>query len=208
MTEIDLREIEKIETKNIVKQPDWFYHGFNFSRTANIIENGILAKKHLYFPCPNIGINGKHYISVAKDINGAKRAFTIYKIDRPLAILEGIKVIECKKSKVYRLFINTPLPFRYSPWSDEYQVYSKIQPDKIIGIECMVYAWAEQGDISKLRRFRKMIEIMKELDRQLPIYDFSREKDDLVHEVDKEAFLEVSESLKENDQLSSLGIKL
>lgn len=213
MEEIDLREIERIETKSIVKKPDWFYHGFYFESTAGIIENGILARKHLNFFCKsdNIGNNGTHYISVVKEINDANRGFSMYKHiknHRPLVILKGIKAIKCRESSLYNKFINTPLPFRYSPWSEEYQVYSKIQPYKIIGIECMVYAWAEQGDIFRLRRVRQMLELMKQLDSQLPVYDFSREKDGLVNEVDKEAFLEVSKSLKENEQLSSLSIKL
>lgn len=203
METIDLKEIETVE-KKVVKNPDWFYHGYDFGNTAKILEKGILAKKHLDFQKGNFGLNGKHYISVAKDINEGWRALTKYKNNGPVAILDGLKVIECKYSKLYKLFIYTPLPFRYTEWPDEYQVYSQIQPDKIIGIECMVYNWTEQGNIFLLKRFRTMLEVMKELDSQLPIYDFSRQEGDNVHELDKEAFLELSKRLINNTTSISL----
>ena len=53
-----------------------------------------------------------------------------------------------------------------------------------------------------------MIETMQQLDCDLPIYDFSRQEGDNVHELDKEEYLEVTKSLKANDLLSALGIIL
>ncbi len=155
------------------------------------------------FPCPNFGLNGKYYVSIAKDIDGEDRALTRYKNSGPLVILDNLKVIKCKKSNFYRLFNRTPLPLRYTAWSDEYQVYDKISPDKIIGFECMVYDWAKSGNLFLLKRFRTMLEIMQQLKCELPIYDYSREEENVVHELDKEAFLEISKPLK-NQGLSSL----
>lgn len=40
-----------------------------------------------------------------------------------------------------------------------------------------------------------MLEVMQSLDSNLPIYDFSRQEDGIVHELDKEAFLELSKHL-------------
>ncbi len=207
MGKIEASEVEKIET-NFVKNSEWFYHGYDFCFTEDIIKKGILARK--YLSCPDEdGLNGKHYVSIAKDIEGEKKALTRYKHQGPLAIMdESLKVIECKQSKFYELFRYTRLPFRYTEWSDEYQVYSKIKPNKIIGFECMAYLWAKEGNIALLRRLRMMIEIMQKLNCDLPIYDFSRQEGDNVHELDKEAYLELSKTLKENDLLSALGITL
>ena len=207
MGKIDLKDIDQIE-KSFVKNPDWYYHGYDFASTSDIIEEGILARKYLSCQDPD-GLNGKHYVSIAKDIEGEDRALNRYKYNGPLAILdENLKVIECKHSNFYKIFRYTMLPFRYTDWSDEYQVFSKIKPDKIIGFECMAYLWCKEGNIDLLRRLRTMIETMQQLDCDLPIYDFSRQEGDNVHELDKEEYLEVTKSLKANDLLSALGIIL
>ena len=207
MGKIDLNEIEQLET-SVIKNPDWYYHGYNFAFTSDILKEGILARK--YLSCDDEdGLNGKHYISIAKDIEGDKKALTRYKHQGSLAILdEKLKVIECKKSKFYELFRYTMLPFRYSSWSDEYQVFSKIKPKNIIGFECMAYLWAKEGNIALLRRLRAMIETMQHLQCDLPIYDFSRQEGDNVHEIDKEGYLELTKSFKDHDILSALGITL
>ncbi len=192
MDSIDLGELDKIEKDIIIKNADWYYHGFDFALMSDILEEGILSKRHLNFSCPNFGLNGKYYVSVAKDITGKDCALPYYQKSGPLVILDNLKVIKCHKSNFYRLFKYTPLPFRYTAWSDEYQVYDKISPDKIIGFECMVYDWAKNGNLFLLKRFRTMLEIMQQLKCELPIYDYSREDEDVVHELDKEAFLEIS----------------
>ena len=207
MGTIDLKDIEQIE-KEVIKNPDWYYHGYDFASTSDILKEGILARK--YLSClDEDGLNGKHYVSVAKDVEGKNKALTRYKHQGPLAILnENLKVIECKHSKFYELFRYTMLPLRYTHWSDEYQVFSKIKPNKIIGFECMAYLWAKEGNIALLRRLRTMIETMQKLDCDLPMYDFSRQEGNDVHELDKKGYLEVTKSLKPNDLLSALGIIL
>ena len=184
-------KIKKIETKTINKNPDWFYHGCDFGNIPNILKDGILAKKYLDYPCPNFGLNGKYYISVAKDTNLSDNALDQYKYKGPLVVMDNLKVIKCKESKLYKLFINTQIPLRYTVWSDEYQVFSKITPDKIIAIECMAYEWTKHGNILMLKRLRKMIEVMNSLNSKLPIYDYSREENGIVHELDKEAYLKL-----------------
>jgi len=195
MEEFDLSKIEKIETENIMKDLNWFYHGFDFGNIAEIMNKGVLAKKYLDFPVQNFGLNGKHYISVAKDTNQPGNALNKYKRTGPLVILDDIKAIKCQKKKIYYPFRLTALPFRYTEWVDEYQVYSKILPEKFIGLECMVYDWTRENNLFLLKRFREMLMVMKALDIQLSIYDFSREKDNMIHELNKEAFLEVSKCL-------------
>lgn len=207
MEKIDLREIEKIEKDSVIKNTDWYYHGFDFAYTSDILKEGILAKRHLGYACPNFGLNGKYYISVAKDITGDDLALSSYKQYGPLAILDNLKVIKCKKSQLNRLFIYTPIPLRYSAWSDEYQVYDKIAPEKIIGFECMVHEWVKKDNIFLLRRLHTMIEIMQLLDCNLPMYDFSRQEGDNVHELDKEEYLKLSESIVDNSIESTLGLK-
>lgn len=44
------------------------------------------------------------------------------------------------------------LPLRYSTSEDEYQVYSKILPEKFVGIECMAYAWCKSNNIFLLKQ--------------------------------------------------------
>lgn len=195
MEEFYLREIEKMETKSVQKDPDWFYHGFDFGRAEDILSNGILAKKYLDFPVQNFGLNGKHYISIAKDIDQPGGALNRYKNAGPLMIIDNVKAIKCENKKLYYPIRFTRLPFRYTAWSDEYQVYSKILPDKFVGIECMVYDWSKSNNLFLLKRLRYMLELMKTMDTKLPIYDFSREEDGMVHELDKESFLELSNQL-------------
>lgn len=192
---IDLKEIEKIETGNIVKNLNWYYHGFDFGDTVNIMKKGILAKKYLDFPEPIYGNNGKHYISLSKDTASFDDAFNNFKSVCPMIILDNLEAIECKDNLLYYFFRFTPLPFRYSFWRGEYQVYSKILPDKFIGIECMVYEWAKDDKLFMLKQFRCMLEMLRSLEIQLPIYDFSREEDNLVHQIDTDAFLELSKQL-------------
>lgn len=195
MEKINLNEIEKIETRNVVKNLNWFYHGFDFGNIAKIMENGILAKKYLDFSSPNFGDNGKYYISLSKDTNRVFTAFRQYNQMGPMIIVDNIEAIKCRKNMLYEWLRFTPLPFRYSGWDDEYQVYSKILPDKFVGIECVLYDWAKDNNLFFLRRFRDMLEVMQSLDSNLPIYDFSRQEDGIVHELDKEAFLELSKHL-------------
>lgn len=193
---LNINEIEKVETKCIVKNLNWFYHGFDFGNITKIVKDGILAKKYLDFPTSDFGLNGKHYISISKDIiDHPCSAFHSYKRAHPLIILDNVDAIKCKQSTLYRPFRLTSLPFRYSDWVDEYQVYSKISPDKIIGIECMVYDWTRDDILFLLKRFRSMLEVMQSLDIKFPVYDFSRQKNGIVHEVDQEAFLSLTKCL-------------
>lgn len=201
MEKFDLMEIEKIETGRFVKNLDWFYHGFDFGNITAILNKGILAKKYLDFPTPNFGLNGKHYISVSKDMNVSGGAFNRYKQSGPLMILDNIKALKCKYKKLYYPFRLTAFPFRYTEWTDEYQVYSKILPDKFVGIECMVYDWTKENNLFLLKRFRSMLEVMQSLGVKLPIYDFSREDSCVIHEVDQEAFLELSKCLTKDSLL-------
>lgn len=196
MEKIDLKEIEKVETKCIVKNLNWFYHGFDFGNITKIMRDGILAKKYLDFPTSDFGLNGKHYISISKDIiNHPCSAFQSYKSTYPLVILDNVETIKCKNNPLYYHLRLTSLPFRYSDWVDEYHVYSKISPDKFIGIECMVYDWARDDGLFLLKRFRNMLEVMQSLDTKLPVYDFSRQKDGIVHEIDQEEFLSLTKCL-------------
>lgn len=187
---IDL--IEDMEVKTIMKSPDWYYHGFDFGNVGDILSKGILAKKYLDYPNPNFGLNGKYYISVSKDIDQFFGAFNLYKSRNPLIVLDNVRTIKCRQKELNYLLRNTMLPLRYSTTADEYQVYSKIIPEKFVGIECMVYAWCKSNNIFLLKRLREMLIVMKDMGVQLPIYDFSREKDGIVHELDKNIFLEKS----------------
>lgn len=204
---IDLKKLEKIET-DVKKNPDWYYHGYDFCFTSDILEKGIVAKRYLDFPCPDFGLNGKYYISIAKDGNSNDKALTRYMNNGPLAILdEYLKVIKCKNSQFHRLFIHTRIPLRYTAWSDEYQVYGKIKPDQIIGFECMVHDWVTKDKVFLLKRFRVMLEMMQKTKCNLPVYDYSRQDGNRVHEINKASFLELSESIIDNSIESILGVK-
>lgn len=197
MNDFELSEIEKIETKGIVKNINWYYHGFEFSKIALITEKGILAKKYQN-PSWKGGNNGPHYISVAKDIDitHIDSALSDQMNEGPLIIIdENIDAIKCKKIRLYRRFKNSSLPLRYSCYIDEYQVFEKVLPDKFVGVECSLYNWVRMDNIRMLKGFRIMIEIMQSLNIQLPIYDFSRQEDNIVHELNKDEFLELSKHL-------------
>lgn len=184
--------IEDMEVKTIIKNPEWCYHGFDFGNVGKILGDGILAKKYLDYPNQDFGFNGKHYISVSKDTGQCFGAFSFYKFRNPLIVLDNIRTIKCQQKELNYLLRYTMLPLRYSTTEDEYQVYSKILPEKFVGIECMAYAWCKSNNIFLLKQLREMLIVMKNMGAQLPLYDFSREKDGIVHELDKSAFLEKS----------------
>ena len=44
MDSIDLGELDKIEKDIIIKNADWYYHGFDFALMSDILEEGILSE--------------------------------------------------------------------------------------------------------------------------------------------------------------------
>lgn len=195
-------DIMQLETKTIVKNPDWFYHAFEYGNIAKIVQNGLLAKKYLEYKNPNFGLNGKYYISVSKDIvksndtNLVDSAFNNYKRNFPLLILDNIKAYKCQKNSLSRLFTYTSIPLRYSYYDDEYQVYSQIKPENFVGIECMLYDWAINDQRFILKRFHNMLVVLKSLDIELPIYDFSRLENDVAHEIDTDSYLSLYKKIQ------------
>ncbi len=194
-------EIKSIETPS-TRDLNWYYHGIpeNPDDIKNILSEGIkcrglISKK-------GTGNNGKHFISLSKDIgfNENLSAFHGYRKCIMNIIIDDIKAKRCIKMSLLPPFIPllscTRFPIRFSGFPDEFQIYKKIEPDKFIGIQCPLYYWAsgfEEGGYYQyyLDNFKNLIFIMKLLESNLPLYDYSRLQDTSVHQINPDDFLEI-----------------
>ncbi len=190
-------QIEKIEhVSKIRKSSRWFYHGITSeaNQFPKIMQEGLLCKNlHGYARTKN-GYNGNYYISLSKDIKAPSEdsGYSNYIEEYPMLIIDDIIAIKCLKTNSRTIFTKTIIPFRTSGYKDEYQAFYRIDPSKFVGLEAKAYDWCTQGQISKLRNLRNIILEMEEFGTSLPIYDFSREYDGIIHEIDQEQFLHFS----------------
>lgn len=136
-----LRDLIKSDKKfAIQKNSSYLYHGIyipafkDINPILSIIENGILSIHNL----EKIGIfkkqirtnNGKYYICFSSNKNEFDRIF-----DVGFIVENAPNYIKAdKESKLANLLWNTPIPLR-SGLPNEYQVFGKVSPEKIIGIQ-------------------------------------------------------------------------
>lgn len=191
------KEIEKIERiAKIRKSSRWYYHAITSSpdRFLKIVQEGLLCKNILGYSRTKNGYNGNYYISLSKDIKAPleESGYLQYIEEYPMLMIADIKAIKCFKTNCNTIFTNTIIPFRTSGYKDEYQVFNKIDSSKFIGIEAKAYDWSIQEKISELKNLRDIILVMRKSGISLPIYDYSREEDGIIHEVDQEKYLEFS----------------
>lgn len=143
--EINIQKLRNLVKSNqsltLDKNKTYLYHGIfipefrDISPVLSIIEHGILSVHEL----EKIGIeieqiirttNGKYYICFSSNKNEFARVFDIGFI-----VESGPNYIKAdKNSKLVQLLWNTPFPFRNGV-KDEYQVFGKIAPEQIIGIQ-------------------------------------------------------------------------
>lgn len=191
------REIEKIErVANIRKSSHWYYHAITSSPDLlkKVMKEGLLCKNISGYARTKNGYNGNYYVSLSKDIKAPleESGYLEYIEEYPMLIIDDIKAIKCLKVNGNNILTNTIIPFRTSGYRDEYQVFNRIDPSKFIGIEAKAYDWCIQEKISELRNLRDIILVMEESGISLPIYDYSREEDGIIHEVNQDKYLEFS----------------
>lgn len=135
-----LKEIEATKTK-ITLNDSWYYHDYvdDLEVLANILAKGILCKKELGIKKNTTdSYNGLHYISITKYSSDKGSIFQLIN-SRPLIVIgsqvKAIKTTPLNQSSLITSYlVNTPLPFRQSPYNDEWQVYKRIPPEYFNGI--------------------------------------------------------------------------
>lgn len=135
-----LKEIEATKTK-ITLNYLWYYHDYvdDLEVLANILDKGILCKKELGIKKNTTdSYNGLHYVSITKYSSDKDSIFQLIN-SRPLIVIgsqvKAIKTTPLNQSSLITSYlVNTPLPFRQSPYNDEWQVYKRIPPKYFNGI--------------------------------------------------------------------------
>lgn len=185
-------EIRHIERIKVVKNPEWYYHGFDYKENdfIDMITSGI--KCPFLIHKEGIGYNGRFFISLSKDINAQEMsAFHDFLGTNPMLIIEKIKPLKCYPLK------SNPIPFftRESDWNDEYQAFFVIPAKKIVGIQSTIEKWAMRDKIDYLKEVRKIITTLNDIGLDLPIYDYSHYEEGTIYEVDKQGYLDLSKKL-------------
>lgn len=178
----NLKNIELFKT-DISIDNSWYYHDFggDLDILANILDKGILCKKELGIK-KNItnGYNGMYYISITKYSEDPISIFK--KLDsKPLIIISSkVKAIKTHPSNnfIYEWSCNTPLPFRTSSYSDEWQVYKKISPNMFIGIYYNLLKKLKYSTKEKLLlELFQIVELLDHFKLDIPIIDGSDKKE-------------------------------
>ena len=195
-----IEEIISIETLG-TRDLNWYYHGIPEEAGAikdilleGIKCNNLLGKK-------GSGNNGSYFISLSKDIGVDERVSSFHGFRECLIniIIDNIEARKCiNYSPLLHLLANTKFPIRSSGFRDEFQAYRIITPDKFVGIQCPLYYWAkgfeEDGNYKRyLETFKNLIIIMKQIETELPLYDYSRLQGNNIHQINSDDFLTVYE---------------
>ena len=192
---MDIREIiEFTEDKDFEINNNWYLHATsNDSSIINRILDEGIKSAHLRNSRPN-HFNGKYYISLYKH-NPMDDGLNMWLVNHPKIVIDDINPLyaDRRKLKFRRIFINTRIPLRTSEWDGEYQQYMLIQPNKFVSIGYdlanMLKDTEDNKDNiilfkNKLQLLKDVILHMREINHQLPIYDFSSKK-----EINKEKVL-------------------
>ena len=176
-----LKLIEYIEDEDMVINPKWYYHASRYDKEKykNILTKGILSA-YLRKDDNHGKTNGRYYVCVARNMEldtGNLLAAPGFVID------EKLKTLNASKFKIFELFEDTILPFRYCDGDeDERQVFLKINKSKIIALQYAIKKWAihdymDDRPVRDIQRVKELFNIMDSLNIDLPIYDFSSRKE-------------------------------
>lgn len=171
-----------IEDKDITLNEDWYFHATrnDIDIIQKILDEGIKSA-YLRNEKGNT-FNGRYYISLYKNIEEAEdlKAWLIW---RPKLIIQDISPYYADRHKLIfrKLFINTKVPLRTSEWDGEFQQYLQIEPSKIVALEYNLSRMISNADTSitkeHLKFVRDMVLCLQQLNRDLPIYDMSSERE-------------------------------
>lgn len=144
-----LEQIEAIETPSI-RSMDWYYHGILSAKAdiTDILTEGIKCAKLI--GKSGYGNNGRHYISLSKDIGALPKdsAFHGYRRCAANIILDNIHPTKCVNAPFFEWLSPTRFPIRCSSVKDEFQMKEIITPDKFVGVQCALYYWGNCKGIS------------------------------------------------------------
>lgn len=190
-----IKAIENVVTRD----QDWFYHAFFPEEKifTSMLREGIKCRKLLTMSREyEFGHNGNHYISLSKmETNDDWNSSYWYYEDKPAFVINGVKARKCTYFSEYTFLEMTRWPFRYSMFIDEYQAYKIITPDYFVGLRCSVLEWYQKNYEYYLKNLKQMIELMKEYNINLPIYDYTRAENLNVHLLDQDAYLELFDDI-------------
>lgn len=179
-----MNEIEYIEDRDYIINPNNYLHAFTFEHDhlITMLDNGIKAPILLKKPFEG-SFNGSYYVSLMRYEDCEH---DVYKklIKRPMFIInDNIKTIYAGYFPNYRfhnrLLMESPLPFRCSPYDNEYQKFLRVNPDDIIGLNYNLFNEDTLGTKEKLIRLRVLRDLILELKRnkkELEIVDYSNSK--------------------------------
>lgn len=181
---------------------NWYYHfsKYNLEIYKNILEEGIKCG-HLLNKTHCGKNNGPFYISLTILTIPDNDLFLGY-VSNPYLyhsfILDNINPIECENfitHKEYKQYRNTEDKRRYSSYLfGEYQYYYFIKSNFIKGIQYDLYsclANEQEGTYmynNSINEVLQLIDLLEELNIDIPIYDYSRRDKTLVHKINKEKF--------------------
>ena len=165
-----------------------YYHAFVYNHDSFIkmLNEGLKAK--ILLQKRGTGFNGLFYVSLSKCEKGFYSAYNLLKED-PAFIIDGnlktFKTINYIREGNYSIsFCNTFLPFRISPYDDEYQRFLKVSPEKIKAIRYELSSAVnnEEHFIYKLTILQHLMQDLEQVNSSLPIIDadshqiFNRQK--------------------------------
>ena len=179
-----VKELEDKDIKYINKQ--WFYQAskYNYEKYKSILSDGILCNYLLMNK--SYKYNGPYYISIIRDLGSEFKysSYLQYLESVPMLILnENIDALPTLKETILgKLLINTKSTHRISEFDDEYQVPFKIETKDIIGIEFYfekILKNSMQNDkvITPFFELKSLVNLMNELNIDLPIFDYSTYKE-------------------------------
>lgn len=189
---MDINIIDEVEEKCEINL-DWFYHStyYRQQKYTNILTEGIKCNELLGNPgCGRY--NGRYYISLSKITIPDNICFLFYSTDTPSFIIDGIDPIKCEGIAEYEKYVNTKDPRRMGNYDEEYQYYYFIQNNHIKGIvyDLLDSFITRENKFNewKIKNLLELISLLEELKINIPIYDYSRRDNTLVHEINKEKF--------------------
>lgn len=165
--------LNNIYQESLEIEKEWYYHAFDLpllddetfdmNNFNNMIKEGIKSKilrKKLI-----TGYNGYYYVSLTKDEECMNSAFKALSKLPMFIINPNIKVIKAKNfnlQKSYPSWVNSgPLPFRYSPYDNEYQKFYKVKPEQIIGIRYNISEVLESNNGYKYKKLK--LQLLKQI---------------------------------------------
>lgn len=184
------KEICNLE-KEAIRNPKWFYYGLNSNNDniEDILRYGL--KSNILLDKVNEE-NYRYYIVLTQYVNDYNVSipyiYNWWLKSRPMLIMHHVNAIKCSE-KDYSFFEETIIPLRNSFFQNTHEAFLKVPKSKIVGIELYLCGWLNcyrEQILSYYGYANEIINCMKNLGMDYPIYDFSREKEGVVHSLDIE----------------------